>query len=158
MEKSYWVLHKQNKDMEQDNYNLQRFIEAQDLIYPIVLKELQEGRKRGHWMWYIFPQLKQLGYSFNSKFYGISGIEEATAYLGNPVLAQRLREVSETILHLSTNDAVEVFGDIDSRKLCSCMTLFDIVSPDEVFARIIDKYFNGQQDKCTIKIINHLST
>lgn len=109
-------------------------------------------------MWYIFPQLKQLGYSFNSKFYGISGIEEATAYLGNPVLAQRLREVSETILHLSTNDAVEVFGDIDSRKLCSCMTLFDIVSPDEVFARIIDKYFNGQQDKCTIKIINHLST
>lgn len=139
------------------NYNLQRFIEAQDLIYPIVLKELQDGRKRGHWMWYVFPQLKQLGYSFNSKFYGISGIDEATAYLENPVLAQRLREVSETILHIPTNDAVEVFGDIDSSKLRSCMTLFDIVSPNDVFARILDKYFNGQRDSRTIKIINRLS-
>lgn len=140
--------------MKDDNYNLQRFIEAQNFIYPIVLKELRGGRKWGHWMWYIFPQLAQLGYSFNSKFYGISGLEEAAAYLEHPVLARRLREVSEIILNLPTHDATEVLGGIDSQKLCSCMTLFDIVSPDDIFARIIEKYFNGQRDRLTIKIIN----
>ena len=140
--------------MKDDNYNLQRFIEAQNSIYPIVLEELRGGRKWGHWMWYIFPQLAQLGYSINSKFYGISGLEEAAAYLEHPVLARRLREVSEIILNLPTHDATEVFGGIDSQKLCSCMTLFDIVSPDDIFARILEKYFNGQRDPLTIKIIN----
>ena len=72
-----------------DKYNLHRFIEAQDVVYPIVLKELVEGRKRSHWMWYIFPQLKGLGYSYNSEFYGISSLEEATAYLSDPILGQR---------------------------------------------------------------------
>ena len=140
--------------MKDDNYNLQRFIEAQNSIYPIVLKELRGGRKWGHWMWYIFPQLAQLGYSFNSKFYGISWLDEAAAYLEHPVLARRLREVSEITLNLPTYDATEVFGGIDSQKLCSCMTLFDIVSPDDIFVRIIEKYFNGQRDRLTIKIIN----
>ena len=140
--------------MKADNYNLQRFVEAQNSIYPIVLEELRGGRKWGHWMWYIFPQLAQLGYSFNSKFYGISWLDEAAAYLEHPVLARRLREVSEITLNLPTHDATEVFGGIDSQKLCSCMTLFDIVSPDDIFARILEKYFNGQRDRLTIKIIN----
>ncbi len=139
--------------MVQDKYNIARFIEAQENIYPTALRELREGRKRSHWMWYIFPQLQHLGHSYNAKFYGISGIEEASEYLNNPILAQRLREVSDAILILSTDDAVEVFGSIDSRKLKSSMTLFDIVSPNDIFARVLDKYFNGQRDDLTI---NHI--
>lgn len=140
--------------MNQDKYNLKRFIEAQDNVYPIALRELKEGRKQSHWMWYIFPQLKNLGHSPISKFYGISGIEEASAYLKESVLCQRIREVSMTILNLPTNDAVEVFGWIDSRKLKSSMTLFDLVSPNDIFARVLDKYFNGQRDNHTIRGLN----
>ena len=138
---------------EKDKYNLIRFIEAQNGVYPIALRELQEGRKRSHWMWYIFPQLKHLGHSYNSKFYGLSGKDEATAYLAEPVLNQRLREVSDVIFNLPTNDACEVFGGIDCMKLRSSMTLFDIVSPNDIFARILDKYFNGQRDNRTLTII-----
>ena len=130
---------------EKDKYNLIRFIEAQNGVYPIALRELQEGRKRSHWMWYIFPQLKHLGHSYNSKFYGLSGKDEATAYLAEPVLNQRLREVSAVIFNLPTTDACEVFGGIDGMKLRSSMSLFDIVSPNDIFARILDKYFNGQR-------------
>lgn len=136
-----------------DPYNLKRFVEAQEGAYATALRELQEGRKQSHWIWYIFPQLKHLGYSRNSKFYGISGTEEAAAYLENPVLSQRLREVSATILNLPTDDAVEVFGEIDAQKLQSSMTLFDLVSPDHIFARVLNKYFRGRRDRRTLEII-----
>ena len=112
-----------------------------------------EGRKRSHWMWYIFPQLKQLGYSYNSKYYGISGRDEATAYLEDPILGPRLREVSEANLALPTDDAREVFGGIDSMKLRSSMTLFDAVAPADIFARVIDKYFRGRRDQRTLTLI-----
>jgi hypothetical protein len=121
--------------------------------YSVMHKELKEGRKRSHWMWYIFPQLKHLGHSYNSKFYGISGLEEAYAYLEHPVLGQRLREITETILGLSTNNAREVFGGVDSLKLCSSMTLFDSASPNDVFARLIEKYFKGNRDVKTLNIL-----
>ncbi len=136
-----------------DKYNLLRFLNAQEATYQVALKELQEGRKRSHWMWYIFPQLKHLGHSYNAKFYGISGIEEATIYLQHPILGQRLREVSETILNLPDNDAEAIFGGIDAIKLRSSMTLFDLVSPDDVFSRVLDKYFNGQRDYQSKKLI-----
>lgn len=136
-----------------NSYNLNRFIDAQEGIYPIALKELQEGRKRTHWMWYIFPQLKHLGYSYNSKFYGISGAEEVSEYLEDTILGQRLREVSNAILNLATDDAIKVFGDIDSCKLKSSMTLFDLISPNDIFARVLDKYFDGQRDNRTVNII-----
>ena len=136
-----------------ENYNLKRFIEAQEGVYPVALRELREGRKRSHWMWYIFPQLKHLGHSYNAKYYGLSSVDEAAAYLAEPVLGQRLREVSTAILNLPTNDAHEVFGGIDSLKLRSSMTLFDLVSPNDVFARVLDKYFNGQRDNRTLTII-----
>lgn len=139
--------------MSQDRFNLERFVEAQEGAYATALRELQEGRKQSHWIWYIFPQLKHLGYSYNSKFYGISGTEEAAAYLENPVLGQRLREVSNVILNLATDDAVKVFGEIDSHKLKSSMTLFDFVSPNDIFAQVLDKYFNGQRDNRTFNII-----
>lgn len=139
--------------MAQDNYNISRFIDAQERIYPIALRELQEGQKQSHWMWFIFPQLKGLGHSYNSKFYGISGAEEASEYLENPIFGQRLREVSNAIINLPTDDAIEVFGGIDSRKLKSSMTLFDLVSPNDIFAQVLDKYFNGQRDNYTLNII-----
>lgn len=139
--------------MNEDKYNLERFLHAQKDTYSIALRELQEGRKRSHWMWYVFPQLKHLGHSYNAKFYGLSGIEEAKVYLEHPISGQRLIEVSNTILNLATCDAVEVFGGIDSLKLKSSMTLFDLVSPNEIFAKVLDKYFNGQRDNRTINII-----
>lgn len=146
------------KHMIVDKYNLNRFIEAQSGVYHNVLKELQEGRKRSHWMWYIFPQLKHLGHSYNAKFYGISELEEATAYLEHPILGRRIREISETILNLLSNDAKAVFGDIDAIKLRSSMTLFNLVSPNDVFARVLDKYFDGLRDNRTITLLNTLNT
>ena len=139
--------------MTEDRYNLSRFIEAQDGVFPIALRELQKGCKRSHWMWYIFPQLKHLGHSYNSRFYGLSGLDDAAAYLKEATLGKRLREVSEAILALPTDDAREVFGGIDCVKLRSSMTLFDAVCPDDIFARVLDKFFNGQRDNRTLKII-----
>ena len=96
-----------------------------------------------HWIWYVFPQLKGLKRSYDSEFYGVSGLEEAKAYLEHPVLGRRLWEVCDVILGLPTGDARERFGGIDSRKLRSSMTLFDLASPDDVFARVLDKFFDG---------------
>lgn len=137
----------------EDKYNLRRFIEAQETTYPTALKELQQGLKSSHWMWYIFPQVKGLGHSFNSRFYAISGAEEAAAYLENTVLGGRLREVSATIFNLPGDDAYEIFGGIDSHKLRSSMTLFDFVSPDDIFARVLDKFFQGRRDRLTLNIL-----
>ncbi len=134
-----------------DLYDLNRFVVAQEVSYSFALKELKNGRKTSHWIWYIFPQLKGLGRSFNSEFYGISGKEEASAYLQHPILNNRLREVCDTILDLETNDAREIFGGIDSRKLKSSMTLFDIVAPDEIFVEVLDKFFQGRRCKRTLK-------
>lgn len=136
-----------------DIYDIKRFVDAQSDVYPIALHELEEGKKRSHWMWYVFPQLEGLGHSYNSKFYGISGPKEASEYLEDPILGQRLREISNVILNLATDDAVAVFGGIDSRKLKSSMTLFDLVSPNDIFARVLDKYFNGQRDNLTVNLI-----
>lgn len=136
-----------------ENHNLKRFIDAQHGVYSIALGELRDGRKRSHWMWYIFPQLKHLGHSYNAKYYGISGLDEASEYLADPILGQRLREVSYTILNLPTNDAREILGDIDSLKLRSSMTLFDFVSPNDVFESILNKFFDGDKDHRTINIV-----
>ncbi len=138
-----------------DKYNLIRFLNAQEDTYQVALKELQGGRKRSHWMWYIFPQHKHLGHSYNANFYGISDIEEAVAYLQHPILGHRLREVSETILNLQDNDAEAIFGGIDALKLRSSMTLFDFVSHDDVFSRVLDKYYNGNRDNKTIFLLTN---
>lgn len=136
-------------------YNLNRFLDAQEDIYPIALKELQDGRKLSHWMWYVFPQLKGLGHSYKAKFDGISGIDEASEYLEDSILGQRLRDVSNAILNPATGDAVKVLGEIDSLKLKSSMTLFDFVSPNDVFDQVLDKYFYGQRDELTINAIKN---
>ncbi len=106
-------------------------------------------------MWYIFPQLRGLGRSYNSTFYGLSGKDEAIAYLEHPILSERLRNVCKAILGLDTSDARSVFGGIDSSKLRSSMTLFDMVAPDDLFAAVLDKYYDGHRDRRTIELIGN---
>lgn len=139
-----------------DFNSLSRFLTAQEYAYDIALTEIHRARKRTHWMWYIFPQLRSLGKSERSYFYGIADIEEAKAYLDHPILGSRLIEISETLLHIQGISAQDIFGDIDSMKLHSSMTLFAVVGGDDsIFHKVIDKYFDGKMDENTLKILNN---
>ncbi len=129
---------------------LDRFIKAQENTYLIALNEIKNGRKQSHWMWYIFPQIKGLGMSETSKYYGIDGEEEAKAYLDNEILGFRLREITSELLKLNIDNPVDIFGAIDAMKLKSSMTLFDYVSEDKIFSQVLNKYYNGEIDEKTI--------
>lgn len=122
---------------------LDRFIEAQSKYYRTALEEVETGKKKSHWMWFIFPQIKGLGYSKISQYFAIQSRGEAEAYLAHPVLGKRLIRISEALLDLETNDPGEVFGEIDAMKLQASMTLFFCVSREDVFADVLVKYFNG---------------
>ena len=132
------------------SYDLERFVEAQRRDYDRALREVRGSRKRGHWIWYIFPQIKGLGYSYNSEFYGISCKEEAKAYLNHPVLGQRLREITQALLDCNNKPAEDIFGFPDVLKVRSCMTLFDLVSPDDIFNDVLSKFYEGQRCDKTI--------
>ena len=132
------------------NYDLERFLEAQEMDYGMALREIHDGQKRGHWIWYIFPQIKGLGHSYNSEFYGISGTEEAKAYLNHPVLGQRLREIASALLNCENPSASDILGFPDDLKVRSCMTLFDLVSPNDIFNDVLDKYYEGKRCEKTI--------
>jgi uncharacterized protein (DUF1810 family) len=135
--------------------NLQRFMAAQQSDYSIALSEIENGKKRSHWMWYIFPQIFGLGFSETSKFYSIKSIKEAEEFLRHPLLGKRLIEISNALLQLTTNDAHEIFGSPDDVKLQSSMTLFSILpETDPVFYKVLEKFFKGKKDKKTIDIIN----
>ncbi|MCD7972863.1 MAG: DUF1810 domain-containing protein [Candidatus Azobacteroides sp.] len=134
-------------------YNLNRFIDAQSNIYKQVVKELTQGRKTSHWMWYIFPQIKGLGYSPMAQFYAISSLEEAKEYLNHAVLGKRLIECCQILLTLENKTAENIFGSIDAMKLKSSMTLFSLVSDNPVFNRVLEMYFNGVKDTATLKIV-----
>ena len=136
-----------------NNSDLERFVEAQELMYPMAFDEVRNGRKRGHWIWYIFPQLKGLGMSENSQYYGIDGIKEARAYLQHPVLGARLREITTAFLELVGKNAQEVFGHLDAMKVCSCMTLFNEMSDDDLFRNVLDRYYNGVADDRTLEML-----
>lgn len=140
-------------DAVKSDFHLERFIEAQRYHYEKALSELKQGRKESHWMWFIFPQIKGLGGSEMSKYYAISGREEAKAYLAHPLLSARLRELCSVLLSLQTNDARAVFGTPDDKKLRSSMTLFHLASPiDTCFFEVIEKFFDGKTDQRTEKI------
>lgn len=139
-----------------NNSDLERFVEAQELMYLMALDEVRNGRKRGHWIWYIFPQLKGLGMSENSQYYGIDGIEEARAYLQHPVLGARLREITSAFLELVGKNAQEVFGHLDAMKVRSCMTLFNEVADDDLFRNVLDRYYNGVADNRTLEMLGKL--
>ena len=136
------------------DYQLSRFHRAQDQDYQAALSEIRSGRKRSHWMWYIFPQMKGLGFSSLADYYGISGLEEAREYLNDPVLKDRLTKISQALLDLPGNDPVDVMGVPDYLKLRSSMTLFALAAPDEpVFQLVLDKYYNGEPDSQTIRLL-----
>lgn len=131
-------------------YNLERFLTAHQYNYENALREITDGRKRTHWIWFIFPQLAVLGRSANAKYYGISGYDEAEAYLEHPILGARLREITMALLQHRGESAVDIFGDIDAVKVRSCITLFDAVSPDDIFQEVLDAFYGGTYDKKTL--------
>lgn len=141
--KSFWGIIGDNKDIENKAYDLNRFLDAQKYSYEMALQEMRNGRKCGHWIWYIFPQRKGLGHSYNSKFYALDGIEEARAYLEHPVLGQRLREITNAVLsHAGKKDIDYIMGsDIDVLKLRSCMNLFNKVAPNDVFQEVLNAFY-----------------
>ena len=126
------------------DFDLERFVEAQNLVYDMALREIKEGQKRGHWIWFIFPQIKGLGHSYNSEYYGISGTKEAKAYLEHPLLGARLREISQAMLDCGNPSTDDILGFPDVLKVRSCMTLFDMVSPNDIFKQVLDKYYEGK--------------
>lgn len=144
-----------NKFPTREN-SLERYLTAQESMYRIALEEVRNGRKRSHWIWYIFPQLKGLGRSSTSFYYGIDNIEEAKAYLAHPLLGHRLREITNAFLHSSKGTATEVFGGIDAMKVRSCMTLFNEVAEDELFQQVIQRYFQGEPDPMTLETLGIL--
>lgn len=137
------------REIPMTDYNLQRFLDAQQSDYEQALAEVKNGRKYSHWIWYIFPQLKGLGMSYNSQYYGLSGKEEAKTYLSHPVLGKRLREITSAFLHLQDTTAQNVFGSLDAMKVLSCMTLFNEVASDDLFQQVIDRYYEGKPDEMT---------
>ena len=135
-------------------YNLERFIKAQEFNYENALAEIKKGRKTSHWIWFIFPQLKNLGSSRNAKYYGIENLDEAKKYLENKILRRHLLEISQELLELKNNDIEYIMGsEIDKAKLLSSMTLFHLAEPDcEIFTKVIEKYFDGQLDTRTVDL------
>lgn len=136
-----------------DKYNLQRFKTAQAGCYGQALKEIRQGRKNGHWIWFVYPQLKGLGFSDISQYYGISGLEEARAYLEDNILGPRLRQITCALLALDETDPGKILASPDDMKLRSSMTLFDLASPGDVFAQVLDKFFSGRRDDKTINLL-----
>ena len=131
-------------------YDLERFVEAQNMVYDMALREIKEGQKRGHWIWFVFPQIKGLGHSYNSEYYGISGVKEAKVYFEHPLLGARLREISQAMLDCGNSSADDILGFPDVLKVRSCMTLFNMVSPNDIFKQVLDKYYEGKPCEKTI--------
>ena len=136
---------------------LDRFIQAQEIAYPIALQEIKNGKKTSHWMWYMFPQLRGLGRSSMAHTYGIEGLNEAKAYLAHPVLSGRLYELCETLLLHRDKRVEAIFGDVDSMKLRSSMTLFALVSIEgSLFYQVLDCFFEGKPDKETLRLAGQI--
>lgn len=136
--------------------NLQRFIDAQNDNYATALEEIKNGRKKSHWIWYIFPQIDGLGMSAISKMYSIKDIEEARAYVNNELLYSHLIEITEVLLNLNTNNIEDIMDEPDDLKLRSCMTLFSIVADNPIFDEVLKKYFDGIKDEKTLILLKKM--
>jgi len=134
-------------------YDIDRFIKMQELYYEIALSEIKDGYKRTHWIWYIFPQLKGLGQSYNSEYYGFDGVDEVIEYMRNPYLRNNMIEICNELYKL--DDSIEnIFGYPDYLKLNSCMTLFEYsIQEEKIFGKIIDKFYNGKRDRVTLEML-----
>lgn len=137
-------------------YNLERFIYAQEPIYKNVLSELKQGKKTSHWMWYVFPQIKGLGSSLMTQKFAISSLEEAEAYLKNPILGLRLRQCTQLVLNLEGCDVEQIFSHPDNLKFQSSMTLFLYATKDnQIFKNALLMYFDGKPDPRTLEVLNN---
>lgn len=135
-----------------DPFDLQRFVDAQEPVYRQAVEELRAGRKRGHWMWFVFPQLRGLGGSAMAARYGIASLEEAGAYLRHELLAQRLHECAQLVTAVQGRSIGQIFGSPDDLKLCSSMTLFARATDDNRdFLAVLEKYYSGRQDPLTLE-------
>ena len=140
-----------------DKYNLSRFIKEQKRDYATAYSELSQGHKQSHWSWWIIPQIVGLGMTSTSQYYAIKSLDEAIAFLAHPYLGKNIREISNVLLGLDTDDATMVMGYPDDLKLRSCMTLFVEAAPDEeVFQKVLDKFFGGKKDERTLEILKSL--
>ena len=136
------------------NNDLERFMIAQQTYYRIALQEIKSGRKRSHWMWFIFPQIAGLGYSETARYYAIKDMAEAKAYMEDYTLSSNLIEISQALLDVDSDDATAVMGWPDDLKLKSSMTLFALAKPEcEVFQKVLEKFFHGEKDQKTIEIL-----
>lgn len=150
-------MNKEDSPGHDDPYDLGRFTQAHEGVYEYALAELRSGRKRTHWMWYIFPQIDGLGQSATAQYYAIKSAEEAREYLRHPVLGARVLECAKAVLGVQGRSVTEIFGFPDDVKLRSSMTLFASVSePDSVFVRVLDKFFQGHRDDRTIALLEQL--
>lgn len=137
-----------------DPFDLQRFVSAQGAVYPQVVAELSAGAKRSHWIWFIFPQMKGLGHSPQSNFYGIGWLEEAQAYLSHPLLGARLEECTRLVVEVKGQTILKIFGSPDNLKFRSSMTLFSRAAPENaVFQDALKKYFAGDADPVTLEML-----
>ncbi|HEX6705568.1 MAG TPA: DUF1810 domain-containing protein [Albitalea sp.] len=140
--------------MDDDPFELQRFVTAQQPVYAQVCAELAAGAKTSHWMWFIFPQLKSLGRSATAKHYGLASLAEAQAYWQHPLLGARLKECSGLVLTVEGKSALQILGSPDDLKFRSCMTLFERAAPHEpVFGRALQKFYAGQRDEATLELL-----
>ncbi len=140
--------------MYYDERGLDKYVSAQKRDYDDALREIRSGRKRSHWIWYIFPQLDGLGYSPTTQYYGIRDLEQAKDYMAHPILGPRLVEISEALMALPSSDPGAVMGYPDNLKLCSSMTLFELAAPEQpVFGRVLDKFYGGRRDPLTLRLL-----
>ena len=137
-------------------FSIERFIEAQDKVYSNVVNELKNGKKKTHWMWYIFPQHVALGFSDISLKYGIKSIDEVKRYISNPILKERYLECCNILLTLESNDSESIFGEIDSMKLKSSLTLFKFVDKENesLYNKLLKKFYNGEECNLTLQLLN----
>ena len=141
--------------MEPDEFNLQRFVAAQEQIYTVALQELRAGKKHSHWMWYIFPQLRGLGVIAASHTYGLANLAEARAYLAHPTLGPRLKAATNAILAHRSRPANAILGELDALKFKSCLTLFSLADPTEqVFIDALQYFFDGERDARTTSLLS----
>lgn len=138
-------------------YDLDRFLEAQKSLYDVALAEIKSGYKQEHWIWFIFPQLRGLGFSPEAEYYGITGLDEAKAYLKHPILRKRLIEAINAILDLNTDYIDDFLPHPDNLKLCSSMTLFSQADPEEkLFQEVLNRFYDGKTDEKTLQLLRNV--
>lgn len=138
-------------------YDLDRFVEAQHGVFDTALAEIRAGHKRSHWMWFIFPQLRGLGHSAMAQHYGIASTGEAEAYLDHRLLGSRYRACVDAVDALDIDDPIAVFGPIDAMKLRSSLTLFETIAPSPAIDRVLERFFHGERDDATQRLLEHSS-